>query len=194
VGAVPHPPCSIHSAHTLSVPCLCPQHPTATRLQESQHTQQAATKALAERDRTIAQLQSRMDTMQREYEKIFHVSGDAAAGGSSQHGSPSSPPSPPTRIAWTWCWPRWQMPGSTGRRKAQPSAWRTSSACRSSASTPWRYSTQGPPGEDRLSASISTAAPGFCLSLGYAAERQTPQHTTHVNGSMDLSFNHSPKR
>eukprot|EP00076_Gallus_gallus_P006672 XP_001233177.1 coiled-coil domain-containing protein 153 [Gallus gallus] len=52
------------------------QEQLATRLQETQHTQQAATKALAERDRTIAQLQSRMDTMQREYEKIFHDSLD----------------------------------------------------------------------------------------------------------------------
>ncbi|XP_052553265.1 coiled-coil domain-containing protein 153 [Tympanuchus pallidicinctus] len=52
------------------------QEQLATRLQETQHTQQAATKALAERDRTIAQLQGRMDIMQREYEKIFHDSLD----------------------------------------------------------------------------------------------------------------------
>ncbi|POI28266.1 hypothetical protein CIB84_007985, partial [Bambusicola thoracicus] len=52
------------------------QEQPATRLQESQHIQQAATKALAERDRTIAQLQGRMDIMQREYEKIFHDSLD----------------------------------------------------------------------------------------------------------------------
>ncbi|XP_021232037.1 coiled-coil domain-containing protein 153 isoform X4 [Numida meleagris] len=54
----------------------CMKRPTATRLQESQHTQQAATKALTERDRTIAQLQGRMDIMQREYEKILHGSLD----------------------------------------------------------------------------------------------------------------------
>ncbi|XP_072210788.1 dynein regulatory complex protein 12 isoform X2 [Excalfactoria chinensis] len=48
----------------------------ATKLQESQHIQQATTKALAERDRTIAQLQGRMNIMQREYEKIFHDSLD----------------------------------------------------------------------------------------------------------------------
>ncbi|XP_032305033.1 coiled-coil domain-containing protein 153 isoform X3 [Coturnix japonica] len=48
----------------------------ATMLQESQHIQQAATKALAERDRTITQLQGRIDIMQREYKKIFHDSLD----------------------------------------------------------------------------------------------------------------------
>ncbi|NXJ10954.1 CC153 protein, partial [Odontophorus gujanensis] len=52
------------------------QEQLATRLQESQHIQQAATRALAERDRTIAQLQGRMDIMQREYEKILHGSLD----------------------------------------------------------------------------------------------------------------------
>ncbi|XP_072210787.1 dynein regulatory complex protein 12 isoform X1 [Excalfactoria chinensis] len=52
------------------------QEQLATKLQESQHIQQATTKALAERDRTIAQLQGRMNIMQREYEKIFHDSLD----------------------------------------------------------------------------------------------------------------------
>ncbi|OXB62414.1 hypothetical protein ASZ78_009480 [Callipepla squamata] len=52
------------------------QEQLATRLQESQHAQQAATRALAEKDRTIAQLQGRMDIMQREYEKILHGSLD----------------------------------------------------------------------------------------------------------------------
>ncbi|XP_015739510.1 coiled-coil domain-containing protein 153 isoform X2 [Coturnix japonica] len=52
------------------------QEQLATMLQESQHIQQAATKALAERDRTITQLQGRIDIMQREYKKIFHDSLD----------------------------------------------------------------------------------------------------------------------
>ncbi|XP_021232036.1 coiled-coil domain-containing protein 153 isoform X3 [Numida meleagris] len=64
-----------HSQH-LEAKVKSLQEQLATRLQESQHTQQAATKALTERDRTIAQLQGRMDIMQREYEKILHGSLD----------------------------------------------------------------------------------------------------------------------
>ncbi|NXL96287.1 CC153 protein, partial [Alectura lathami] len=52
------------------------QEQLATRLQESQQTQQTATKALAERDRTIAQLQGRLDAVQRENERILHGSLD----------------------------------------------------------------------------------------------------------------------
>ncbi|NXC69018.1 CC153 protein, partial [Anhinga anhinga] len=52
------------------------QEQLATRLRESQQTQEAATQALAERDRTIAQLQGRLDAMEREYEKILHGSLD----------------------------------------------------------------------------------------------------------------------
>ncbi|NXS46200.1 CC153 protein, partial [Balaeniceps rex] len=52
------------------------QEQLATRLQESQQTQETATQALAERDRTIAQLQGRLDAMEREYEKILHGSLD----------------------------------------------------------------------------------------------------------------------
>ncbi|NXV91765.1 CC153 protein, partial [Calonectris borealis] len=51
------------------------QEQLATRLQESQQTQETATQAVAERDRTIAQLQGRLDAMEREYEKILHMSG-----------------------------------------------------------------------------------------------------------------------
>ncbi|KFQ93573.1 Coiled-coil domain-containing protein 153 [Nipponia nippon] len=52
------------------------QEQLASRLQESQQTQETATQALAERDRTIAQLQGRLDAMEREYEKIRHGSLD----------------------------------------------------------------------------------------------------------------------
>ncbi|NXK45729.1 CC153 protein, partial [Chauna torquata] len=52
------------------------QEQLATRLQESQQTQETATKALAERDRTIVQLQGRLNAMEREYEKILHGSLD----------------------------------------------------------------------------------------------------------------------
>ncbi|NXU29894.1 CC153 protein, partial [Thalassarche chlororhynchos] len=52
------------------------QEQLATRLRESQQTQETATQALAERDRTIAQLQGRLDAMEREYEKILHGSLD----------------------------------------------------------------------------------------------------------------------
>ncbi|XP_075377311.1 LOW QUALITY PROTEIN: dynein regulatory complex protein 12 [Mycteria americana] len=46
------------------------QEQVRTRLQQSQQTQETATQALAERDRTITQLQGRLDAMEREYEKI----------------------------------------------------------------------------------------------------------------------------
>ncbi|XP_035201873.1 coiled-coil domain-containing protein 153 [Oxyura jamaicensis] len=52
------------------------QEQLATRLQESRQSHEAATKALAERDRTIARLQGRMSAMQREYEQILHASLD----------------------------------------------------------------------------------------------------------------------
>ncbi|NXV74942.1 CC153 protein, partial [Atlantisia rogersi] len=52
------------------------QEQLVTRLQESQQIQETATQALAERDRTIAQLQGRLDAMEREYEKTFHGSLD----------------------------------------------------------------------------------------------------------------------
>ncbi|NXI61453.1 CC153 protein, partial [Anseranas semipalmata] len=52
------------------------QEQLATRHQESQQTQETATKALAERDRTITQLQGRLNAMEREYEKILHGSLD----------------------------------------------------------------------------------------------------------------------
>ncbi|KAM6334567.1 dynein regulatory complex protein 12 [Alca torda] len=52
------------------------QEQLATRLQESQKTQETATQALAERDRTIAQLQGKLYAMEREYEKILHGSLD----------------------------------------------------------------------------------------------------------------------
>ncbi|KFP50382.1 Coiled-coil domain-containing protein 153 [Cathartes aura] len=64
------------------------QEPLATRLRESQQTQETATQALAERDRTIAQLQGRLDAMEREYEKILHGSLDlvlAKTAEASQH-------------------------------------------------------------------------------------------------------------
>ncbi|NXW05608.1 CC153 protein, partial [Fregetta grallaria] len=40
------------------------------------------TQALAERNRTITQLQGRLDAIEREYAKILHVSGNVAVGGS----------------------------------------------------------------------------------------------------------------
>ncbi|KFQ80910.1 Coiled-coil domain-containing protein 153 [Phaethon lepturus] len=52
------------------------QEQLATRLQEGHQTQETATQALVERDMTIAQLQGRLDTMEREYEKILHGSLD----------------------------------------------------------------------------------------------------------------------
>ncbi|KAM6107617.1 LOW QUALITY PROTEIN: dynein regulatory complex protein 12 [Pterocles gutturalis] len=52
------------------------QEQLATSLQESRQTQDTATQALAERDRTIAQLQGRLSAMEREYEKILHSSLD----------------------------------------------------------------------------------------------------------------------
>ncbi|NXR01382.1 CC153 protein, partial [Sagittarius serpentarius] len=52
------------------------QEQLATGLWESQQIQETATQALAERDRTIAQLQGRLDAMEREYEKILHGSLD----------------------------------------------------------------------------------------------------------------------
>ncbi|NXH71096.1 CC153 protein, partial [Hydrobates tethys] len=48
------------------------QDQLTTRLRESQQTQETATQALAERDRTIAKLQGRLNAMEREYEKILH--------------------------------------------------------------------------------------------------------------------------
>ncbi|NXE82788.1 CC153 protein, partial [Cochlearius cochlearius] len=68
------------------------QEQLATRLQESQQTQETATQALAERDRTIAHLQGRLNAMEREHEKILNVSGDVAVGG-----SPDSTVPPPHR-------------------------------------------------------------------------------------------------
>ncbi|KAM6370618.1 dynein regulatory complex protein 12 [Pluvialis apricaria] len=52
------------------------QEQLATRLQESQQTQETAAQALAEKDKTIAQLQGKLDVMEREYEKILHGSLD----------------------------------------------------------------------------------------------------------------------
>ncbi|NXT18487.1 CC153 protein, partial [Syrrhaptes paradoxus] len=57
------------------------QEQIATSLQESQQTQDTATQALAERDRTITQLQGRLSAMEREkilsaVEKILHSSLD----------------------------------------------------------------------------------------------------------------------
>ncbi|XP_074707137.1 dynein regulatory complex protein 12 [Strix uralensis] len=52
------------------------QEQLAARLQESQQTQETATRALAEKDRTITQLQGRLDAMERECEKILHGSLD----------------------------------------------------------------------------------------------------------------------
>ncbi|KFV12939.1 Coiled-coil domain-containing protein 153, partial [Tauraco erythrolophus] len=54
------------------------QEQLTTRLRESQQTQKAAILSLAERNGTIGQLQGRLDAMEREYEKIFHMSGDMA--------------------------------------------------------------------------------------------------------------------
>ncbi|CAM9822151.1 unnamed protein product [Bubo scandiacus] len=52
------------------------QEQLAARLRESQQTQETATRALAERDRTITQLQGRLDATERECEKILHGSLD----------------------------------------------------------------------------------------------------------------------
>ncbi|KGL91209.1 Coiled-coil domain-containing protein 153 [Charadrius vociferus] len=52
------------------------QEQLATRLWESQQIRQTATQALAEKDKTIAQLQGKLDAMEREYEKILHGSLD----------------------------------------------------------------------------------------------------------------------
>ncbi|XP_074783293.1 dynein regulatory complex protein 12 [Athene noctua] len=52
------------------------QEQLAARLRENQQTQEMATRALAERDRTITQLQGRLDATEREYEKILHRSLD----------------------------------------------------------------------------------------------------------------------
>ncbi|KFW95070.1 Coiled-coil domain-containing protein 153, partial [Phalacrocorax carbo] len=49
------------------------QEHLATRLWESQQLQETATQALAERDRTIAQPQDRLDAMEQEYKKILHM-------------------------------------------------------------------------------------------------------------------------
>ncbi|XP_009708485.1 PREDICTED: coiled-coil domain-containing protein 153 [Cariama cristata] len=54
------------------------QEQLTTRLWESQQTRETATQALAERDRTIAHLQNRLDAMDRAYEKILHISGDCS--------------------------------------------------------------------------------------------------------------------
>ncbi|NXA19044.1 CC153 protein, partial [Ibidorhyncha struthersii] len=60
----------------LGCPLLLSPHPTATRLQENQQTQETATQAPAEKDKTITQLQGKHDAMEREYEKILHGSLD----------------------------------------------------------------------------------------------------------------------
>ncbi|NXT50896.1 CC153 protein, partial [Pluvianellus socialis] len=52
------------------------QEQIATRLQESQQIQDTATQALAEKDKTIAQLQGKLNAMEMEYEKILHGSLD----------------------------------------------------------------------------------------------------------------------
>ncbi|XP_009636744.1 LOW QUALITY PROTEIN: coiled-coil domain-containing protein 153 [Egretta garzetta] len=52
------------------------QEQLTTRLRESQQTQETAPQALAERDRTIAQLQGSLNAMEREYKKILHGSLD----------------------------------------------------------------------------------------------------------------------
>ncbi|KAM6115660.1 LOW QUALITY PROTEIN: dynein regulatory complex protein 12 [Phoenicopterus ruber ruber] len=52
------------------------QEQLTTRLWEGQQTQKTATPALTGRDTTIAQLQGRLDAMEREYEKILHGSLD----------------------------------------------------------------------------------------------------------------------
>ena len=91
-------------------------HPTAARLQESQQTQETATRALAEKDRTITQLQGRLDAMERECEKILHVSGDVAMGWLLLAGQFFLLTLLfPTRVAWTLYWPRWQRRASTGK-------------------------------------------------------------------------------
>ncbi|XP_068773099.1 dynein regulatory complex protein 12 isoform X3 [Struthio camelus] len=73
------------------------QEQLAASLRERQLTQEMAAQALAEKDVTITQLQSRLDTMEMEYEKILHVSGDVAVGGCPrQRSNPSSlSPLPP---------------------------------------------------------------------------------------------------
>ncbi|NXX80844.1 CC153 protein, partial [Urocolius indicus] len=62
---------AVHSQR-LAARVKCLQEQLATRLQEDEQTQQIATQALAERDRTIAQLQDKLSAMEREYEKILH--------------------------------------------------------------------------------------------------------------------------
>ncbi|NXL31986.1 CC153 protein, partial [Glaucidium brasilianum] len=52
------------------------QEQLAARLWENQQTQETASWALAERDRTITQLQGRLDATEMEYEKILHGSLD----------------------------------------------------------------------------------------------------------------------
>ncbi|KFV57943.1 Coiled-coil domain-containing protein 153, partial [Tyto alba] len=64
-----------HSQH-LEVKVKSLQEQLATRLQESQQIQETATQAPAERDRNITQLQDRLYTLEREYEKILHGSLD----------------------------------------------------------------------------------------------------------------------
>ncbi|KAM9656765.1 dynein regulatory complex protein 12 [Morphnus guianensis] len=64
-----------HSQH-LEAKVKSLQEQLTTGLRESLQTQETAIQALAERDRTIAQLQSRLDAMEREYEKILHGSLD----------------------------------------------------------------------------------------------------------------------
>ncbi|KFP92522.1 Coiled-coil domain-containing protein 153, partial [Apaloderma vittatum] len=68
------------AAHSPRAECPLPlfSHHTATRLQESQQTQETANQPPAERDRAIAQLQHWLYTMEWEYEKILHMSGDVA--------------------------------------------------------------------------------------------------------------------
>nr|XP_009668540.1 PREDICTED: coiled-coil domain-containing protein 153 [Struthio camelus australis] len=60
----------------------------AASLRERQLAQEMAAQALAEKDVTITQLQSRLDTMEMEYEKILHGSLDlvlAKLAGASQY-------------------------------------------------------------------------------------------------------------
>ncbi|KFV78920.1 Coiled-coil domain-containing protein 153, partial [Struthio camelus australis] len=74
--------------YPLSIPCVCPHSPTAASLRERQLAQEMAAQALAEKDVTITQLQSRLDTMEMEYEKILHGSLDlvlAKLAGASQY-------------------------------------------------------------------------------------------------------------
>ncbi|XP_025961609.2 coiled-coil domain-containing protein 153 [Dromaius novaehollandiae] len=52
------------------------QEQLATRLRGSRQAQETAARALAEKDVTIAQLQGRLDAMEKEYEKILHGSLD----------------------------------------------------------------------------------------------------------------------